>query len=181
MYEAVGITTVGRRIDTRSALSNVAGVTVEEVVTIDRSAAELYRFWRNLEQLPTFMEHLVSVRQLDQRRSHWIAKGPAGRTVAWDAEIINELPEELIGWRTLDGADVISVGSVRFTPSRAGRGTEIRVRLQYEPPGGRVGSAIARRLGGDPSHAVREGLRRFKRLMETGEIPTIEGQSRGGR
>src|SRR5207237_10075425 len=120
----------------------------------------------------SFMQHLVSVRQLDHRRSHWIAKAPAGRTVEWDAEIINEIPDELIGWRTLDGADVISAGSVRFTPATGRRGTEVRVRLQYYPPGGKLGSAVAWIFGAEPSQTIQEDLRRFKRLMEAGEIPT---------
>ena len=118
-------------------------------------------------------------RQLDDRRSHWVAKAPAGRTVEWDAEIINEIPDELIGWRTLDQADVISAGSVRFTSAGADRGTEVHVRLQYDPPGGKVGAAVAWMLGQDPSHTIQEDLRRFKQLMETGEVPTTAGQPRG--
>jgi uncharacterized membrane protein len=181
MYAAAGFNTAGEPDDTRSALSGPRGVHVEEIVTINRPPSQLYRFWRAFEQLPTFMDHLVSVTQLDQRRSHWIAKAPAGRTVEWDAEIINEIPDELIGWRTLDGADVISAGSVRFLPARGGRGTEVRVRLQYDPPGGKVGSAIAWMFGEEPSQTIQEDLRRFKWLMEAGEIPTTEGQPRGRR
>ena len=181
MYAVAGISTAGDHTDTRESLSGSRGVNVEHVVTINRPPADLYRFWRNFEQLPSFMEHLVSVRQLDARRSHWIAKAPAGRTVEWDAEIINEIADELIGWRTLDGADVISAGSVRFLPSRGGRGTEVRVRLQYEPPGGKFGSAIAWMFGEEPSQTIQEDLRRFKQLMEAGETPTTTGQPRGGR
>src|SRR5215217_459581 len=116
MYAAAGINTAsdGQRDDTRAALSGSRGVHVEEVATINAPADQLYTFWRNFEQLPRFMQHLVSVRQIDPRRSHWVAKAPAGRTVQWDAEIINEVPGELIGWRTLDGADVVSAGSVHF-------------------------------------------------------------------
>src|SRR5690348_5742754 len=135
MYAAAGFNTATEQDDTRAALSGTRGINLEQIVTINRPAPELFRFWRNFEQLPTFMDHLVAVRQLDQRRSHWVAKAPAGRQVEWDAEIINEIPNELIGWRTLDGADVISAGSVRFVPARGGRGTRVRVRLQYEPPG----------------------------------------------
>jgi uncharacterized membrane protein len=127
------------------------------------------------------MEYLESVRQLDQRRSHWVAKGPAGRRVEWDAEIISEIPGELIGWRTLDGADVVSAGSVRFIPAAGNRGTHVRVRLQYDPPGGKVGAAIAWIFGKEPSQTILEDLRRFKQLMEAGEIPTTVGQPRGGR
>jgi uncharacterized membrane protein len=180
-YAAAGINTADGRADTREALSGPRGVNVEEVVTVNRPPAELYRFWRNFEQLPSFMHYLESVTERDQRRSHWVAKGPAGRTVQWDAEIINEIPDELIGWRTLDGSDVISAGSVRFLPARGGRGTEVRVRLQYEPPGGKLGSAVAWLFGKEPSQTIQEDLRRFKQLMEAGEIPTTAGQPEGGR
>jgi len=181
MYSAAGISTADRRDDTRAALSGPRGVNVQEAVTINRPADELYRFWRSFEQLPSFMDHLVSVTQLDQCRSHWVAKAPAGSTVEWNAEIINEIPGELIGWRTLDGSEVVSAGSVCFKPAPGGRGTEVRVRLQYDPPGGKLGSTIAWMFGEEPSQTIREDLRRFKRLMETGEIPTTERQPRGNR
>lgn len=180
-YAAAGINTADGRDDTRAALAGARGVNIEEVVTINRPAAELYRSWRDFEQLPSFMANLVSVTELDQRRSHWVAKAPAGRQVEWDAEIINEIPDELIGWRTLDGADVVSAGSVRFLPARGERGTEVRVRLQYSPPGGRAGSAIAWMFGKEPSQTIQEDLRRFKQLMESGETPTTARQPRGGR
>jgi uncharacterized membrane protein len=181
VYSVTGINTAEGYYDTRVHLANACGVHVDEVVTINRPASELYRFWRNFEQLPRFMDYIESVRQLDQRRSHWIVNGPAGHKVEWDAEIINEIPDELIGWRTLDGADVISAGSVRFVPSPGGRGTQVRVRLQYDPPGGRLGSAVARMFGKEPSQTIQEDLRHFKQLMEAGEIPTTAGQPRGGK
>jgi uncharacterized membrane protein len=181
IYAAARINTAAGPADARVALSGRRGINVEEVVTINRSPAELYRFWRNVEQLPLFMQHVLAVKQLDERRSHWVARGPAGRTVEWDAEVINEIPNELIGWRTLHHADVISAGSVRFMSARGGRGTEVRARLQYNPPGGKVGSAIARMFGEEPSQTIHEDLRRFKQLMEAGEIPTTDGQPRGGR
>ena len=122
------------------------------------------------------MDHLVSVScSRDQRFSHWVAKAPAGRTVEWDAEIINDIPDELIAWRTLGGADVVSAGSVRFKPAAGGRGTEVRVKLQYDPPAGKVGATVAWLLGDEPSQVIREDLRRFKQLMETGEMPTATG------
>ena len=130
MYAAAGIDTAGDGSDTRAALGGGRGVNVDEVVTINAPAEQLFAFWRNFSQLPSFMDHLVSVQQMDYRRSHWVAKAPAGRTVQWDAEIINEIPGELIGWRTLDGADVVSAGSVRFKRAAGGRGTEVHVRLQ---------------------------------------------------
>src|SRR5262249_35069096 len=140
-----------RRTNTKRALRGPRGVNVEEAVTINRSTEELYRYWRNFENLPRFMKHLVSVRELDSRRSHWVANAPAGRTVEWQGEIINEIPNELIGWRTLDNSDVISAGSVRFIPVGPDRGTRVHVRLQYSPPGGKFGAAIAWMLGEEPS------------------------------
>jgi uncharacterized membrane protein len=179
MYAATGINTAGD--ETRARLSGSRGVNVEEVVTIYASAAELYVFWRNLELLPRFMKHLVSVTQVDSCRSHWVAKGPAGRRIEWDAEVINEIPGELIAWRTLPGSQLVSAGSVTFRRAAGGRGTEVRVRLQYDPPAGKVGATVAWLLGHEPSQAIREDLRRFKQLMEAGEVPTIEGQPRGKR
>ncbi len=179
MYAAAGINTANGENDTRRALGGSRGVHVEEAFTINKPPEELYAFWRRFEQLPSFMDHLVSVTQLDQRRSHWVAKAPAGRKVEWDAEIVNEVPNELIGWRTLENADVVSAGSVRFKPAPGGRGTEVRVRLQYEPPAGKVGATVAWLLGHEPSQTIQEDLRRFKQLMEAGEIPTIKGQPRG--
>jgi uncharacterized membrane protein len=180
MYAATGINTASDG-DTRAALSGRLGVNVETAVTINRRPEELYLFWRNFEQLPCFMEHLVSVTQLDDTRSHWVAKAPAGRTVEWNAEIINEIPGELIAWRTFPGSNVISAGSVHFTRATGGRGSEVRVRMQYNVPGGKLASALAWMLGEEPSQTIEEDLRRFKRLMETGEIPTTSGQPRGSR
>jgi uncharacterized membrane protein len=180
VYAAAGVRGVDRD-DTRTALAGSRGVHVEVATTINRSAEELYAFWRNVENLPRFMTHLVSVRSVDNRRSHWVAKAPAGQTVEWDAEIINDVPNELIGWRTLRGAQVISAGSVRFVPAGRERGTQVHVRLQYHPPAGRVGAAIAWMLGQEPSQTIREDLRRFKQLLEAGEAPTTKGQPRGRR
>src|SRR6266498_779476 len=181
VYEASGISTANGKTDTRASLSGGRGVNVEEVVLVNRPASELFRFWRPFETLPSFMDHLVSVRQLDHLRSHWVAKAPAGRTVEWDAEIINEIPDELIAWRTRDNADVVSAGSVSVKPAPGGRGTEVRVRLQYNPPAGKLGSTIAWMFGEEPSQTIREDLRRFKQLMESGEIATNKGQPRGNR
>jgi uncharacterized membrane protein len=177
VYAATGMST--SRTDTREALSGPRGVNVEQAATINRRPEELYAFWRNFSQLPRIMSHLISVHEIDARRSHWVAKGPAGRKVEWDAEIITEIPNELIGWRTLEDADVVSAGSVRFRPAPGDRGTEVRVRLQYDPPAGKLGATIAWLLGDEPSQAIQEDLRHFKQLMEAGEIPTIEGQPRG--
>jgi uncharacterized membrane protein len=177
LYKTAGVDTA--RTDTRQVLKGSRGVHVEESFTINRRPDELYGFWRKLEQLPMFMAHLVSVTQLDERRSHWVAKAPAGRKVEWDAEIVNEIPNELIGWHTIDGSDVINAGSVHFKPAAGNRGTEVRVRLQYSPPGGKLGAGIVWLLGHEPSQTIKEDLRHFKQLMEAGELATTQGQPRG--
>ena len=174
VYEMLGINTAGTGEDTRRALGGSAGVIVEESVTINRSSAELYRFWRNLENLPRFMSHLESVERITDTLSRWRAKGPAGRDVEWNAEIINEVPNQVIGWRSIEGSDVVSAGSVNFEEAGPGRGTRVRVRLQYSPPGGKVGAAIAKMMGRDPATEIREDLRRFKQLIEAGEVATNE-------
>jgi uncharacterized membrane protein len=167
------------RSDTRQALTGHRGVVVEVSVTISRLPHQLYEFWRDFDHLPLFMTHLVAVESLGPQRSRWVVKAPAGRTLEWEAEVINDIRDELIGWRTLARADVVSAGSVRFQPAGAERGTEVHVKLQYHPPGGKLGAAIAWMLGHEPSQTVREDLRRLKQLMEAGEAPTIEGQPRG--
>jgi uncharacterized membrane protein len=156
-------------------------VRVEHTIAVNRTPEECYRMWRSLENLPRFMKHLESVRALDERRSHWVAKGPAGKNVEWDAEITRDEPNALLSWRSLEGSDVMNSGAVRFLPAPAGRGTLISVTMQYDPPGGALGVALAKLTGEDPNVTVREDLRRFKRLLETGEIPTTEGQPHGSR
>jgi uncharacterized membrane protein len=150
-YAAAGINTADARHDTRAALGGSRGLRVDEAVTINRPASELYDFWHGFTELPRFMNHLVSVTcSVDRRYSHWVAKAPAGWTVEWDAEVINDVPGERIGWRTLGKGDVVSAGSVTFKEV-PGRGTEVHVTLQYEPrPGGpappsRGSSATTRR------------------------------------
>jgi uncharacterized membrane protein len=181
VYAAAGVSTANGDTDTREELGGSGGILVEEAMTINRPAAELYNFWRALENLPMFMRHLVSVHRVDPQRSHWVAKAPAGQTVEWVAEIINEIPNELIAWRTVDGSDVVSAGSVHFERAPAGRGTKVRVRMQYDPPAGKLGSVVAWMFGDEPSQTIQEDLRRFKQMMEGGEIPTTSGQPRGRR
>jgi uncharacterized membrane protein len=144
------------------------GVRVEESVVIGRPRGDVYRFWRNLENLPRFMDHLEAVTVLDARRSHWTAKGPAGSRVEWDAEIHNEIPNELIAWRSLPGSEVDNAGSVHFMPTANGD-TEVRVVLRYDPPAGKLGATVARLLGEDPSRQVSDDLRRLKQVVEASE------------
>ena len=161
-------------------VSDNAGIKVVKTVTINRPASELYQFWRRLENLPRFMAHLESVTLRAGNVSHWVAKAPAGQTVEWDAEIINEKENELIAWSSLPGSGIPNAGSIRFAPAPGGRGTEVTVRLEYTPPGGSMlGRMAAKFLGEEPQTQVGDDLLRFKAFMETGEIPTIEGQPTG--
>lgn len=155
------------------------GVKVQKTVTVNRSPAECYRFWRQFENLPRFMTHLKSVRVVDSTHSRWEARAPLGKTVSWDAEIITDRPDELIAWKSVGDADVDNAGSVRFRPAPGNRGAEVTVEINYEPPGGRLGASIAWLLGEEPDIQVREDLRRFKQIMEAGEVPTTEGQPSG--
>jgi uncharacterized membrane protein len=166
IYEALGIDTFAAANDTRAVLGGSRGVNVLESVTINRAIPELYRFWRNLENLPRLMRHLQSVEKMTDTISRWRAKGPAGLTVEWEAEIYNEVPDKLIAWRSLEGSDVISAGSVNFDDAGPERGTRVTVHLQYSPPGGRLGAKIAKLFGADAETEIRQDLRRFKQLVE---------------
>ena len=161
----------GGRVSPVASVHRGEGIKVEKRVVVNRPVEEVYRFWRNFENLPRFMDHLESVTVLDETRSHWIAKAPAGTRVEWDASIHNEIENELIAWRSLEGADVNHAGSVHFTPAGSG-GTEVRVVLSYEPPAGKVGAALAKLLGEEPSQQVEDDLRRFKQVMEAAEVQT---------
>lgn len=154
-------------------------IKVEKTVTINKSAAELYRFWHNFENLPTFMKHLKSVKVYDDKRSHWIANAPLGASVEWDADIIEDRENQLIAWASVEGADIDNSGFVLFKPATGGRGTEVKVVLEYAPPGGAVAAAVAKLFGEEPEQQVGDELRRLKMLMEAGEIATTEGQPSG--
>ena len=167
VYEALGMSTAAAD-DTRRALGGSSGVIVNESVTINRPISELYRFWRNLENLPRFMSHLESVERITDTLSRWRAKGPAGTTVEWNAEIINEVPDQVIGWKSIENSDVVSAGSVNFDDVGQGR-TRVRVRLQYSPPGGKLGDAVARLMGTDAATEIRQDLDRFKQLVESNQ------------
>ena len=179
-YAALGVNNVSAddQEAVREKLGDV-GIKVTHAVTINKPAAELYAFWRDFTNLPRIMDHLQSVTTSDNSHSHWVAKAPLGRTVEWDAEIINETPNEVIAWRSLPGADVDNAGSVTFKPAPIGRGTELRVTLSYAPPAGKVGATVARLLGEEPRKQLDDDLRHLKALMEAGERPTTEGQASG--
>ena len=179
VYSALGINTARSNRGPRAVVQHKEGVKVTRSVTVNRPPAELYRFWRDFRNLPRVMSHLQSVTVIDDKRSLWVARAPAGRTVEWDAEIITERENELIGWRSLEGAEIANAGSVHFRPAPGGRGTEIRVELVYDPPLGPAGAALASLFQEEPSQQVREDLRHFKQMVEAGEIPTNDGQPSG--
>jgi len=163
------------------AESDSGEVQVDKCITVNRSADDCYRYWREFENLPRFMKHLESVQTTSDNRSRWVAKGPAGTSIEWDAEVTADQPGEFIAWHSLQGADVENAGTVRFERAPGGRGTIVRIELQYRPPGGTAGATIAKLFGEEPSQQIDEDLRRFKQLMETGEIATTVGQPAGHR
>src|SRR4051794_28215181 len=150
-------------------------------VTISASAEDVYARWRDFEQLPSFMYHLESVKRIDDRRSHWVANGPADTTIEWDAEITEDVPGERIGWRSSRGAMVPNEGVVRFTPAPGDRGTEVHVEISYEMPLGGLGATVAKLFGEEPDVQVSDDLRRFKQLIETGEIARSDAAPWGVR
>ena len=152
---------------------------LKKSIIINRSSEDLYRFWRDVQNLPRVMSHIESVQVTGDTTSHWVAKGPAGSKVEWDAEIIDDRPNELIAWRSLDGADVGHSGSVRFERAPGGRGTIVRVEMQYKPPGGHIGVFVAKLFGEDPELQLKDDLRRFKQVMEIGEIVRSEASLMG--
>jgi uncharacterized membrane protein len=157
--------------DTNAALGGERGVHVREAVRIERPVADVWRRWRQLEKLPHFMTHLQRVTETSERQSRWVAAAPAGLTVEWDAEIINEVENEILAWRSLPGSEVVTAGSVNFNAVRGGRSTQVSVNLQYAPPAGKAGAVVASLFGREPSQTIREDLRHFKQLLEAGEIP----------
>jgi uncharacterized membrane protein len=171
VYKALGIRSVEGRTGT--------GISVERQITINRPVAQVYAFWRNLENLPRFMKHLQEVQVHDAVRSHWVATAPLGTHVAWDATVIQDRPNERITWKSLPGATVPNGGSVFFTPGPGGVGTVVHAVLSYEPPAGRLGSTVAMLFGEEPGQQIAGDLRRLRSILEADEIPNINGQPSG--
>ena len=167
LYKALNVNTAEERENGVTSVHHGEGIKVEHALAIDRSPEDLYRFWRNVENLPSFMRNLESVRVLNDGRSHWVVRAPAGKTVEWDAEIHNEIENELIAWRSLEGADINNAGSVHFRRLPEGK-TEVKLTMSFEPPFGRIGLEIAKLLGEDPAQQLLYDLWRFKQMMETG-------------
>lgn len=147
------------------------GIKLKKAVTVNGPAEHLYRYWRNLNNLPGLFENILSVDVLDQTHSRWTLKVPGRRTMKWDAEITVDRVNEMIGWRSLDGADIDNAGYIRFERATGGRGTVVRVALQYNPPAGKLGAALSTLFGERPASQIQEALRKFKQVMEAGEIP----------
>jgi len=171
VYQALGTGTGGTSGE-EAVIPAREGVKVEHAITVNRPPAEVYRLWRNLSRLPEFMDHLKEVCETCAGRSHWVASAPLGMSVEWDAELIEDRPNEMISWRSLPGSDVDTAGSVHFRSAPSGRGTEVRVVLKYDPPAGKVGAAAARLLGEAPEQQIATDLRKFKSLAEAGRPAT---------
>jgi uncharacterized membrane protein len=171
LYRALSYSSAGK--------AEVRGGGVERAVTINKSATDLYAFWRNLENLPRFMRHLDSITVNGPGRSHWVAKAPLGQRVAWDAEITEDAPDHKLAWRSQPGAQVFSTGMVTFTPAPGNRGTVVKASFVYRPPAGAAGALFAKVFGEEPAQQVALDLRQFKELMETGEIAQTTGQPAG--
>jgi uncharacterized membrane protein len=176
MYQTLGVNTADRGYakgtGSRAGVPYELGIRVDQEVTINKPVNELYSFWRELGNLPRFMDHLDSVKVVNDRLSHWTAKGPVGMNVEWDAEIINDIPSRVIGWRSLEGSEVDSGGSVRFESETDGSSTRVIVSMQYNPPAGQIGEWVASMFGNNPRKTIAEDLQRFKELMETGNVVT---------
>jgi uncharacterized membrane protein len=171
-YQVMGINTAVNADGSAVSVPHQQGIHVVKSVVINRPAHELYSYWRNFENLPHIMKHLKSVEVMDGNRSHWVAKGPAGLSVEWDAEIVNEVENDVIGWRSLKDAHVANAGSVQFKSLPGDNMTEVKVTLEYVPPAGVLGAAVAKLLGEEPEIQIEEDLQRFKQLMETGSPTT---------
>jgi uncharacterized membrane protein len=191
---AVGVTVVGlagaakllRDHDERHSPTSFSRLTLTtRTIVVNREPNDVYQFWLAFDQFPRFMKHLKQVSVRKDGRSHWIASGPGGQNYEWDAEVVENRPNELISWRSLPGGDVDNEGSVRFERAPGGRGTLVRVNLRYAPPAGAAGAAIAMLLGREPGQEVQEDLRRFKQIVETGEVvlsdASVHGRSHPAR
>jgi len=177
LYRLIGINTQNRDLPESASVQHDNNVQIVKTIVINKSPQEIFRFWRNFENLPRFMNHLQAVTVLDSNHSHWIAKAPAGSTVEWDAVIHNEIDGELIAWRTVGNSDVSHAGSVEFK-SAGTAGTEVKVILDYQPPVGNLGAFVAKVFGEEPGQQIDEDLNRFKDLMEGRSVEKKEGGSK---
>jgi uncharacterized membrane protein len=154
------------------------GMVVRRSITVNRPLEDVYGFWRNLDNLARHSQHLQSV-TVDGKRSHWIAHAPAGKTVEWDSELIEDVPNERLAWRSLPGSEIRNEGFITFSSASGDRGTEVRVQMRYDPPAGRPGATIAKLFGEEPEQQLRDDLRRYKQVLETGEVVLSDGSLEG--
>jgi uncharacterized membrane protein len=166
LYEALGITS-GHAGDEGTRIPHQLGVQVQRSIHVNTAPRKAYEFVRDLENLPRFMEHVKNVSKKDEKCSHWVVKAPAGTEVEWDAEIINDLPGELIAWRSINNPDIDSAGSVRFERAMQDGGTVIRVSMQYLPPAGILGATVAKLFGEEPEQQLKDDLGRLKMALES--------------
>jgi uncharacterized membrane protein len=152
---------------------------LRSATTVTRPPEEVYAYWLALEQLPRFMAHLDEVRMTGPSRSRWRASAPFGKSVEWEAETIEAVPAERIAWASVKGGDIENAGTVRFAPAPGGRGTELHVTITYDMPAGPLGKAVAKYFGEEPSQQLDDDLRRFKQVIETGEVIRSDGAPRG--
>lgn len=178
LHEALGVTGLTSK-GLRALVPHQLGIRVERSISVYRPVDEVYQFFRNFKNMARFLSHVNDVREMDEKHSHWFVKGPAGMELEWDAEILQEQPNELISWRSIGCPDVESTGSVRFEKAPGERGTFIRVSLNYMPPAGALGAAIAKLFGEEPEKQIRDDLRRLKQILEAGEIATTAGPPTG--
>jgi uncharacterized membrane protein len=179
LYSALRTGTNAEPRNPNAVIPHGQGIKIDKAITIQKSAAELYSFWRNFENLPRFMKHLEAVSVMDDTHSTWRAKAPLGQHVSWKAQLIVDEPNERIAWRSIEPMDIPNAGTVLFKELPSGRGTTVEVTLEYNPPAGMLGALVAKLFGEEPGMQVEDDLRRFKQLMETGEISTNEGQPHG--
>lgn len=182
VYKALDINTVEHKNFRRTENVSVpaeTGIHVVRAVTINRSAEDLYNFWRNPANLPSVMKYVDSVEYISPERAHWTIKLPAGAKSEFDAEVYTDVPNEVISWRSLPGSQIANAGSIRFKPAPAGRGTEVTLTLEFVPPGGPLGQAVMKMFNDAPSQYIGQYLRDFKMIMETGEQATTQGQTSG--
>jgi len=154
------------------------GIKLKKAVTVASPAEHLYHYWRDLRNVPKLFDKLLSVEPMDNMRSRWTLRIPGGMSLVWDAEMTVDRENEMIGWRSLDGADLDNAGYVRFERATGGRGTVVRIALQYNPPAGKLGAAVATILGEKPESLIEGALRKFKQLMETGEVPVAADEKK---
>jgi uncharacterized membrane protein len=176
---AADLVAAGRTTKARNDSGEDAGLKGRTSITVNRPPEEVFRYWHDFTNLPKFMFHLEKVEPKGDKRYHWVAKAPLGRTVEWDAEVTEEIPNELIAWRSSENADVPNSGSVEFSPAPGDRGTEVVVEVDYQLPGGAIGDTIAGLFGEEPQQQIKDDLRRFKQVVETGEVVLSDGSPDG--